>query len=566
MKNIFKINLKSRTMFAVALVSLLFYNCSDYLDVNTDPNNPTTAPLDQLLTDAETNFNLITEFRVYMAEELSAYVHQFTFREEQDQYGTQPDNADIQNSWDVAYSVITATDIIIEQGTEENELIMVGMAQVLKGYTATIIADIWGDAPFSEASSLANGVVSPVFDSQTSIYENALALIDTGLANINSGEGANPGTQDLFYDGNITQWNKFVNTLKLKLYNEIRLSSLFDAGKLNALISADNFMTSSSDDFQFPYSTTQSPAEERNPLFRTTYLTGQTSHYASPWFYEILKGWNPNIHNGLEDPRLPYYFFNQLTPGQLPPDVGDPTTGDPKADYWDSSTGFHTIRFGSISPNRDFASRESSTYPGIYPAGGRYDDGEGGDADVDAGTGAAPHRLLTFHESLFIQAELIQADVISGDARATLEEAITAAFKKVDDVVANSETDQTVPTLDGTTAVQDFIDGILAEYDAASDDKKMEIIMTQKWVSTFGDPFDQYNDYRRTGYPVLADPNGPSPEYQLDNGDEWPLDDSETTSNRPYQVSIFWPQAELNVNENAPAQKDATTYKIFWDN
>ena len=142
MKNIFKINLKSRTMFAVALVSLLFYNCSDYLDVNTDPNNPTTAPLDQLLTDTERNFNLITEFRVYMAEELSAYVHQFTFREEQDQYGTRQDNTDIQNSWDVAYSVITEADIIIEQGTAEEEMIIVGMAKVLKGYTATIIADL----------------------------------------------------------------------------------------------------------------------------------------------------------------------------------------------------------------------------------------------------------------------------------------------------------------------------------------------------------------------------------------------------------------------------------------
>lgn len=566
MKNIFKINLKSRTMFAVALVSLLFYNCSDYLDVNTDPNNPTTAPLDQLLTDTERNFNLITEFRVYMAEELSAYVHQFTFREEQDQYGTRQDNSDIQNSWDVAYSVITEADIIIEQGTAEEEMIIVGMAKVLKGYTATIIVDIWGDAPYSEASKLASGIVSPVFDDQTAIYENALALIDEGLANINSGQGSNPGTQDLFYGGSISKWNKFVNTLKLKLYNEIRLSTAFDAGKLNALIAADNFMADSSDDFEFPYSTTQSPAEERNPLFRTTYLTGQTSHYASPWFYEILKGWNPNIHNGLEDPRLPYYFFNQLTPGQLPPDVGDPTTGDPKADYWDRNTGFHTIRFGSVSANRDFASRESSTYPGIYPAGGRYDDGEGGDADVNAGTGAAPHRLLTYHESLFIMAELIQANVISGDARAVLEDAITAAFIKVDVVVANSETDQTVPTLEGTTEVTDFIDGILAEFDAASDAKKMEIIMTQKWVSTFGDPFDQYNDYRRTGYPVLANPNGPSPEYQLDNGDAWPLIDSETTLTRPYQVSIFWPQAELNVNENAPAQKDATTYKIFWDN
>lgn len=163
-------------------------------------------------------------------------------------------------------------------------------------------------------------------------------------------------------------------------------------------------------------------------------------------------------------------------------------------------------------------------------------------------------------------AELIQAEVIPGDARATLEEAMIAAFNKVDDVVANSETTQSVPKLIESIAVDDFIIGILAEFDAASETKKMEIIMTQKWVATFGDPFDQYNDYRRTGFPLLAAPLGDSPEYQLDNGDDWPLIDSETTLTRPYQVSLFWPQSELNVNENAPAQKDATTYKIFWDN
>ena len=566
MKNIFKINLKGSTVFAAALVSLLFYNCSDYLDVNTDPNNPTTAPLDQLLTNIETNFNDITEFEFFSAEILSAYVHQFTYRDEQDQYGTRQDNSYIQNTWDNAYSVFGETDIIINQGTEENEMIMVGMAKIIKAYTATIIVNIWGDAPFTEAAQLASGFVSPVFDKQDDIYQNALTLIDEGIANINSGQGQNPGTQDLFYGGSISQWNRFANTLKLKLYNEIRLSSLFDAGKLSTLVAADNFMSGVADDFEYPYSTTQSPSEERNPLYTNSYLTGQTTHYASPWFYEILKGWNPNIHNGMADPRLPYYFFNQLTPGELPPDVGDPTTGNPKADYWDRNTGFHTIRFGSVSANRDFASRNSSTYPGIYPAGGKYDDGQGGDADTNAGTGAAPHRILTYHEFLFIQAELIQASLIAGDARAKLEEAMTASFKKVDVVVANSETDQTVPKLEGTTAVTDFIDGILTEFDAASDAKKMEIIMTQKWVSTFGDPYDQYNDYRRTGYPVLANPVGPSPEYQLDNGDEWPLIDSETTLTRPFQVSLFWPQAELNVNENAPAQKDATTYKVFWDN
>jgi len=569
MKNIFIIKSKRFLVLGLTLISVICYNCSDYLDVNADPNNPTSVPIEQLLTDAEISFNNITEFRLYSAEVLSAYIHQFVFREEQDQYGAKQDNTTINNSWNVAYSVFTSTNQIIAQGTTENKMITVGMAQVLRGYATTMIVDLWGDAPFTEAAQLELGVLSPVFDDQVAVYQNALDLIDQGLANINSGEGANPGDQDLFYGGDIAKWTKFVNTLKLKLYNEIRLSSLFDASKLNVLVSEDNFMSSNADDFQFTYSTTQSPAEERNPLFRDSYLTGQTTHHASPWFYEILKGWNPTIHTNVVDPRLPYYYFNQLIPGQLPPDVGDPSTGDPKADYFDSTTGFHTIRFGSVGPNRDGSSRNSSTYPGIFVAGGRYDDGLGGDADVNAGTGAAPHRILTYDEYLFIRAELINVGLIGGDARAALQNGIMASFDKVDNVVSNSETTQSVPTLAGTTRATDFIDGILAEYDAASTTKKLEIIMTQKWVTTFGDPFDQYNDYRRTGYPVLADPNGPSPEYQLDikvPSNFAPLVDSETESNRPYQVSLFWPQAELNVNQNAPDQKDATTYTLFWDN
>ncbi|REE08625.1 SusD-like starch-binding protein associating with outer membrane [Winogradskyella pacifica] len=569
MKNIFKTNPKKILVLGITLISVICYNCSDYLDVNEDPNNPTAVPIVQLLTDAEINFNNITEFRLYSAEVLSAYVHQFVFREEQDQYGAKQDNITINNTWNVAYSVFTSTNQIIAQGTTENEMITVGMAQVLKGYATTIIVDIWGDAPYTEAAQLELGILSPVFEEQMAVYQSALDLIDQGLVNINSGQGSNPGTQDLYYGGDITKWNKFVNTLKLKLYNEIRLSPLFDASKLSTLISQDNFMASSADDFQFSYSTTQSPAEERNPLFRDSYLTGQTAHHASPWFYEILKGWNPTIHNNVADPRLPYYYFNQLTPGQLPPDVGDPTTGDPKADYFDSSTGFHSIRFGSVGPDRDGSSRNSSTYPGIFVAGGRYDDGLGGNADVSAGTGAAPHRILTYDEYLFIRAELINVGLVAGDARATLQSGIMASFTKVDDVVANSQTSQTVPVLAGTTRANDFIDGILAEYDAASTEKRLEIIMTQKWVATFGDPFDQYNDYRRTGYPILADPNGPSPEYQLDiqvPGNFAPLVDSETESNRPYQVSLFWPQSELEVNRNSPDQKDATTYTIFWDN
>ncbi len=550
-----------------ALLALPFLGCEKYLDVDTDTDSPTVAPLNQLLTNTEVGVANTADFRLWSGDMLSVYTHQFTAREEQDQYGTKADNINLNNDWDTIYLTLTDLETLIAQATENGDKVYVGIAQILKAYLMSIAVDLWGDVPFSEATLLEQGTVSPVFDNQESVYQTVLDLIDTGKANINSGEGLNlPATDDLFYGGSTIKWIKFANSFKLKLYTQVRLSSLFNQSDFDALVAQNNFISSISDDFQFTHTITQAPSDERNQLFIDTYGGAQVTKYISPWFYEILMGMNPNIHSGNKDPRIPYYWANQLTPGQFPRDQGDTDTGDPNADYWDTSTGFFTIRFGSIGPDRDHAVQTDATFPGIFPCGGRYDDGQGFTRTIASGTGVAPRRMLTYDEFLYIQAELIQVGLMSGDAGATLKEAMEASFAKVDQVVAGSGTSQNVPILVGATEVTNFIDNIESEFLAASDEKKLEIIMTQKWVATFGDSMDQFNDYRRTGYPVLANPNGSSKEYQLDNGDGWPLLDNLTVLNNGFQHSFFWPQPELNLNQNAPAQKDPTAYKIFWDN
>ena len=136
------------------------------------------------------------------------------------------------------------------------------------------------------------------------------------------------------------------------------------------------------------------------------------------------------------------------------------------------------------------------------------------------------------YEFLYVLAELRQVGNIPGDPAATLNTAMVASFAKVDQVVAGTGTSQSVPVLSGSSGVTTFIGNVMSEHAAASPAKQLEIIMTQKWVATFGDPMDQYNDYRRTGYPILANPiGGPSPEYQLDNMDGFPLNDSQTVRN-----------------------------------
>ncbi|MDD4107703.1 MAG: SusD/RagB family nutrient-binding outer membrane lipoprotein, partial [Prolixibacteraceae bacterium] len=135
------------------------------------------------------------------------------------------------------------------------------------------------------------------------------------------------------------------------------------------------------------------------------------------------------------------------------------------------------------------------------------------------------------------------------------------SFDLVDLVTAKAGA--TAPALSGTEEVDEYIEKVLNEYDGGSDAKKFQIIMTQKWISLFGTPLETYNDYRRTGYPVIFDPvtmasvadGGP------DGSGPVPVQ-----SSRGYALSYPYSADELTLNNNAPAQKTITQYKIFWDN
>lgn len=566
MKNI--IQKKSTYYFVLIFIALTFMGCDDYLDVDKDKDNPTEVALHLILPNIQLSIGDIGAANNFTGEILSVYVHQLVSRSEQDQYGAQADNVTIRNDWNNIYLVLTDIQTLINQSTESGDKAYLGVGQALKAYIASVAVDLWGDVPFSEATQLKDGIISPAFDTQESVYTTIFSLLDDAKANIKSGEGKLfPGSDDLIYAGDAEKWVKFINTLKLKLYNQIRLSSMFSQTDLNTLIAENDFFDSFADDFEFTHTSNITPSDERNELFKASYVQAQVDNYVSPWFYEVLMGMNPNIHTENPDPRIPYYWANQLPPNTFPRDQGDTVTGDPKADYWDESTGFFTIRFGSTSTDRDGAVQNDATFPGIYPCGGRYDDGQGfARSTATNGTGIAPQRILTYYEFLFIQAELMQVGLISGDASAKLNEAMTASFTKVDQVVSANGSSQTIPVLIGSTEVTDFIDNVITEYNTSTSDKQLEIIMTQKWVASFGDPIDIYTDYRRTGYPILANPNGPSPEYQLDNEDAWPLDDTDTTLGNAFQVSLYWPSNEINNNSNSPSQKDPSTYKIFWDN
>ena len=575
---------KLKYIIPLAVIVILSSCKKDFLNINNDPNNPTDAPIDLLLPTAERTLGDALSLgggdNGGLSQILEVWVHRITTREESDQYGTKGNEFFTSLAWPKFYSsspppgateplygIFQNLEEIIKKSSEDGNVYYRGIARVLKSYAYSQLVDAFGDVPFSEANKLDDPntpVTYPKFDDDAEIYPRLLDTLDAAIADLTATDGGilQPGNDDVIYHGDVGLWVKAANTIKLKLLTQTRKVQDVSAQVQALLANPDQLISSTDESFLLPYGTLGS-TDDRNPAYQE-YFSTQRSNHISPWFYEILKGRNAGINMGNPDPRIPYYFYNQLHPDEAP---------ENQTEYRDSA--FATIYFGSVGPDRDRNNQNTLTTLGVYPAGGLFDDGSGGGPDAADGvdgtesTGAAPYRFITYADRLYLEAELINEGLATGNARDVLEQAITESFATVDMVVEMASPPQSIPELSGSPEAQTYIDNVLAEFDAGAATKKLEVIMTQKWIQSFGNGVDAFTDYRRTGYPIMWDPSnttmapGGFAQPPLD-GDPFQPDQKKVPVlvTESYPAFLPWVDDELETNPNAPAQADHT--KPFW--
>jgi len=561
--------MKTNKYLILVAVIVFITSCSKHFDINDNPNDPITLSEDVLLPrvqkylahalsmGGDTDENGVA--RGGFGSNLSAYMHQMTHYGSADQYGALPNDYYWDAGWSIMYrDVLTNAEYIIQEGTEKGNLQYVGIAKIIKAYGYSVLVDLFGEVPFSEANQLTNQIMYPKYDKGEEIYPQLFVLLDEAIADLQNTEAANvntPGADDIIYEGDVSLWIKAANSIKLKLLAQQRNMPGADiSADVNSLLNSADLISSTAESFMVNFGV-NSATDDRNPAF-SEYYASQRTRSPSPWIYEIMKGYNDDILTGIEDPRLPYYFYNQMTEDDDPSDV---------VEYRDGA--FVSIYFGSQGPNRAKNSQDVISLFGIYPAGGRYDDGEGGVANANSGTGAAPYRMITYADVLFLQAELAQEGIISGDAAELLENAIRETSEMIDYVVEGAKGSQSVPELSGSDEEEDYIAAVMTQFASASGDRKLEHIMTQKWLSSIGSWIDQYNDYRRTGYPKLFDPNEHNnlvtPPAGGNGGDD--IAPVRVTLSRQFPLSLPFIADEINKNPNAPTQKgNLGEAKVFW--
>ncbi|MEO5976473.1 MAG: SusD/RagB family nutrient-binding outer membrane lipoprotein [Chryseolinea sp.] len=536
-----KLNTKlCRVSLSLLIVMVSVTGCSDYLDINTDPNNPLDSRLDQILPTTQTViFEALGNGSGGMSDLTSQYVHQTVQRTTTNFYQFIGNEFNISSAWPNLYSgALMDLNTIIKKATDRESWHYLGIAQVLKAYAFSEMVDMWGKVAFSE---FGQGTTNPfpIYDDGASVYPQLIAMLQDAATNLNKTAIETAGSDDLIYGGDVKKWIRFANSLRLKLYNNVRLTSMYDAAAVEQLINNEDLLDEVDDGFRLLYGPSSNP-ENRHPLFVQDYVQA-APNYIDPYFYLIMKGdptlpsFNP-ILSGIADPRVPYYFYNQL--------AGDAPQNLTTSAYWGD---FLSVWFASlnIDPNEGFDQGQSQTLVGLYPAGGAFDDGSGVTAGVAAKQnpglgGVAYTRLYGYFAHLYTHAELALTKGAPGDPRTLFEQAIRASFAEVN---ALAETE--VPAEDA------YVDDVLALYDAGNASKKLELIMTEKWIASFGFSVDAYTDYRRTGFPIMFNPN-------TDNN---PF----TILNRTYPVSIPYFTDDLQINPNADRQRDPGVDKIFWD-
>jgi hypothetical protein len=164
------------------------------------------------------------------------------------------------NPWEIFYTNLRDNEIILEQAQETAAYaVYKGHALILKAYMAAGLTDLFGDVPYFEAFNGIDGTVTPKYDLQSAIYLNENGILDNldkGIAAINAYAGSIALEGDVLYNGDLTAWIKFANSLKIKYL--IRISDKVDVtAQLQTLFDADNYIKNNTENAIFDFTNTE---------------------------------------------------------------------------------------------------------------------------------------------------------------------------------------------------------------------------------------------------------------------------------------------------------------------
>lgn len=120
--------------------------------------------------------------------------------------------------WEATYprELKNIQDIVDKTNNDPDQININAAARILRVFIYAKITDLYGDIPYSEAiKGFSEGKFLPKYDKQEDIYADFFKELAEAVSSLDESKGAFQG--DIFYNGNISQWKKLGNSLRLRL-------------------------------------------------------------------------------------------------------------------------------------------------------------------------------------------------------------------------------------------------------------------------------------------------------------------------------------------------------------
>ena len=415
------------------------------------------------------------------------------------------------NAWIYAYRYIMANQLRVKEKCEEMGMDQYGhfnaINSILRVMAMQRVCDEYGPIIYSHYGESKTG---GVYDSAQEVYasffeelkEASMVLSDF----IKKGEYASFEKFDMSpYHGNLKQWLRLCNSLRLRLaMRVVKYDASWAQKEVASAITAPGGLMHIGDRFEIKGYGWQNPlyicSREYNDMFLNANVIS------------ILKGYN--------DPRLD-------------------KIGIPKNER---ILGIRSGIPGLLITSEEYKNAISNIR--VEPAD--------------------PAVLMTVSETYFLLAEAaLRGWDVGSDAKYFYEQGVITSFVEFGVPIGDYLERSNTPADWADPVVSEF-DAVAASTvspcwdDAKTDEERLEKIITQKWIAGFPEGKNAWAEYRRTGYPKLFP--------VLKNDSQGEVSTSEGVRRLPFTLSEQMNNLEgyMNAVDMLGGEDNAST-RIFWD-
>lgn len=484
-----------------------------YLDVNTNPNQSTSADpslvLPAALTVTVANwYPGPTQFSQWMGSWAVSGSYAINANDPGTTYKMTTGAFD--GLWQSVYDNLEDYQYIQDAANSTGQPFFEGIAKIMKAFNFQHLVDLWDDVPYADALK---GALSlrPAYSKGMDVYDSLFTELQKGIDLINTAAIAPSAKSDIMFGGNKTLWVKFANTIRLEML--LRMSQLttkpafFQPNVALTVAEPAGFLTTDAV-VQPGY---VNSTGQGNPFWQRFYnLSGQPqSSFGDFW---AANEFAVNFYQDNNDPRLDREF--------------SPVPG---------ASNFVGNKSGLANGN-PVNGKYSIFGPGILISP------------------SAPAVVMLASESYFLQAEAVSLGYIPGDDAALYKQGITESFRYLGVAAYATAFSTWYASQAGNTQV---------DYSTATSVlAKQSIILRQKWAALVSiNSAESYADYRKFNY--LHTGNAPYPGPLGDT----PLSFSPYIDIPKIPLRLKYPTSEYSKNPenvNAEGTIDHQTNKIFW--